>query len=159
MPRHDYVCACGERREVFYLRDKPQVVCACGEEMSLSFATWETVRTQSAYVDNHYYNNGQGEWDEGLGAHVRSRGHRREIMARKGVAEVTDFDKDEFLKRPEYKAPDMDSMVESLEKAAFDLRNGHESAATSVPQTYSDAVDPGMDEGYDTQEVSDAEVE
>lgn len=143
MPLNDYECPVCET----VYSDCLEVPVCCNAQALVYFGNWKTLNTQSAYLDNHFYGNGQDVYDEGLGESYRSRGQRQAIMDRLGVTDAPD--KEEAMVRKPKPAPSTDDMAEALERAAIKVRDNDIPPETPTPDTYHDA---GFDTGYDTQE-------
>jgi hypothetical protein len=65
-----------------------------------------------------------GVYDKGLGEVVCSRKHRREIMKRKGLHEVSKYDKDEFTKDPTITPPTYKEKVDQFDEAVNMVKTG-----------------------------------
>tara|TARA_R110000751_G_scaffold80011_2_gene161295 strand:- start:4404 stop:4802 length:399 start_codon:yes stop_codon:yes gene_type:complete len=128
MAVNDY--RCGNDHE---MRDRirhPGLCSECGLEMKVSYLRWSTVRIPSSAITNEIFNNGQGEYDEGLGKVIFSRKHRREVMAEKGLVEVDKHDRDDLNKDFELKEEDGYVIADRLEKAEAMVRSGEAAGLT-----------------------------
>ena len=118
----------------------------CEQSTELCVLSWNTIHTQSSYLDNHFYDNSQDVFDEGLGVRYRTRRQRQEIMDAMGVTDGADIE--EMGPIPK-KSPVEKDMLDALEEARIRVRDNNLPPETPIPDTHKD---PGMDAGYDTQE-------
>ncbi len=126
MPRYEYKCGCGWHG----LLIRPLEECAatgcpaCGQVMPRTYTAMGMPYTQSPLIDNREFNNGLGVFDRGLGEVVMSRKHRREIMERKGLQEVSKYDRDVLLKDPEIKPPSAQEATAQFDEAVAMTNSG-----------------------------------
>ena len=107
------------------MNHRNRAICpSCGEDMSRHYSPLGMPNTQSPSIDNKYFNNGMGEYDPGLGEVIRSRKHREEVMERKGLHEVSKYDRDSFLKEPGIKPPSDEQMLNQVEEAEAMVKSG-----------------------------------
>ena len=96
----------------------------CKEAVERTFTILSLPNAQSPKIDNHDFNHGLGVYDKGLGEVVCSRKHRREIMKRKGLHEVSKYDRDEFTKDPTITPPTYKEKVDQFDEAVNMVKTG-----------------------------------
>ena len=107
------------------MNHRNRAICpSCGEDMSRHYSPLGMPNTQSASIDNKFFNNGAGEYDPGLGEVIRSRRHREEVMERKGLHEVSKYDKDLFTKEREIVPQTTAEMKDQVERAEAMVKSG-----------------------------------
>jgi len=127
MPRYEFECSiCGWHGLLKRpMSHSDEAYCPdCKETMERVFTPLGLPYTQIPKVDNHDFNNGQGVYDRGLGEVVYSRQHRRQIMKRKGLHEVSKYDKDEFTRDPTIKPPTDKEKVDQFDEAINMVKTG-----------------------------------
>jgi len=127
MPTYEFECnTCGWHG----LLKRPMSHCGegycpdCKEAVERTFTILSLPNAQSPKIDNHDFNHGLGVYDKGLGEVVCSRKHRREIMKRKGLHEVSKYDKDEFTKDPTITPPTYKEKVDQFDEAVNMVKTG-----------------------------------
>lgn len=96
----------------------------CKSVVERMFTMLGMPNTQIPAVDNHEFNNGQGVFDNGLGELITSRKHRREVMEKKGLHEVSKGDRDLFTKEREHKPMPYEQAKNQFEEAEAMVGNG-----------------------------------
>ena len=127
MPTYEFECnTCGWHG----LLKRPMSHCGegycpdCKEAVERTFTILSLPNAQSPKIDNHDFNHGLGVYDKGLGEVVCSRKHRREIMKRKGLHEVSKYDRDEFTKDPTITPPTYKEKVDQFDEAVNMVKTG-----------------------------------
>lgn len=105
----------------------------CGQIAAIVINRETAPYTQSPALDNHYYNNGQGTFDEGLGCVVRTRAQREQVMRQRGLETCSRTDGDRMIAQSAAQKTPKDEMVECLEHAAYDVRYGRTPPPSPIP--------------------------
>jgi len=162
MPRYEFLCRqCGHHGLVWReIEERTTAPCPdCYAEMGRYYTRMGLPSTQSPAVDNREFNNGGGVYDMGLGEVVTSRKHRREIMERKGLHELSKYDKD-LVNKERTPTPMSDSdAMDQYEKTVARVKSGEwkeglsgeriqeiesgEHRREEIDETKTSKVDPG----------------
>jgi len=127
MPRYEYKCDKCEWHGLLWrtMEQRNSAFCPdCRSEVGRMFTMMGMPNTQIPAVDNHEFNNGQGVFDDGLGELITSRKHRREVMEKKGLHEVSKEDRDLFTKEREHKPMPYEQAKNQFEEAEAMVSNG-----------------------------------
>jgi len=127
MPRYEYKCDECEWHGLLWrtMEQRNDAICPkCRSEVGRIFTTMGMPNTQIPAVDNHEFNNGKGVFDDGLGELITSRKHRREVMEKKGLHEVSKEDRDLFTKEREHKPMSYEQAKNQFEEAEAMVSNG-----------------------------------
>ena len=127
MPRYEFRCPACDWHGLLWksMNHCNFALCpSCGEDMSRHYSPLGMPNTQLSSVDNKYFNNGGGEYDPGLGEVIYSRRHRQEVMEKKGLHEVSKYDKDSFT-TPREPTPMTDAeAMDQYDKAVGMVKSG-----------------------------------
>ena len=154
MPRYGYGCGtCGSEYVLFRAMESRVldrcVACGTVGEYRPLLTTAHAPYVQSAWVDNHAFNNGAGKVNEGLGVETRTRQQERDVMEAKGLAHASDygdFHGPQSLTRKPKPAPDPAIMLDALNKAEHMVKNNLVPPPTPLPEQTRDL----LQEGYET---------
>jgi putative FmdB family regulatory protein len=127
MPRYEFKCPACDWHGLLWksMNHCNRALCpSCGEDVSRNYSNMGMPSTQSPAIDNKFFNNGAGEYDPGLGEVIRSRRHREEVMERKGLHEVSKYDKDLFTKEREIVPQTTAEMKDQVERAEAMVKSG-----------------------------------
>ena len=127
MPRYEFKCDACDWHGLLWksMNHYNRALCpSCGKDVSRNYSNMGMPSTQSSAIDNKFFNNGLGEYDPGLGEVIRSRRHRQEVMERKGLHEVSKYDKDLFTKERELIPQTNEEMKDQVERAEAMVKSG-----------------------------------
>lgn len=127
MPRYEFLCrGCGYHNLVWReSEDCSWALCPdCEKTMERFYTRMGMPGTQSSRIDNQEFNNGRGVYDRGLGEVVTSRKHRREIMERKGLHELSKYDRDLVNKEHVPHPMSHSEAMDQYEKAVARVKSG-----------------------------------
>ena len=134
MPRYEYKCEKCKWHGLLWRTMKQRNDACCPEclsGMGRIYTKMGMPNTQIPAVDNHGFNNGQGVMDDGLGEVITSRRHRREVMEKKGLHEVSKYDRDLFLKERVHKPMPYEQAKNQFEEAEGMAKSGEWKAGLS----------------------------
>jgi putative FmdB family regulatory protein len=127
MPRYEFRCPACDWHGLLWksMNHRNKAICpTCGEDMSRHYSPLGMPNTQMASIDNKDFNNGQGVYDDGLGEVIHSRRHRQEVMERKGLHEVSKYDRDSFTKDREHTPMPFEQAKNQFEEAEAMVKSG-----------------------------------
>jgi putative FmdB family regulatory protein len=167
MPRYEFKCHSCDWHGLLWksMNHCNRALCpSCGVDVSRNYSSMGMPSTQSSTIDNQYFNNGQGGFDRGLGEVVYSREHRRQIMERKGLHEVSKYDKEDFLGERKIKPPTEKEMSDQYDEAVNMVKTGEWKKGLTEKQVQEvenarSATRRGESSGTAKEEDSSAKVE
>ena len=128
MPRYEYKCDKCEWHGLLWkpMEQRNDAICPeCRSELGRMFTTMGMPNTQIPAVDNH------GVYDDGLGELITSRKHRREVMEKKGLHEVSKGDRALFTKEREHNPMPYEQAKNQFEEAESMVKSGEWKAGLS----------------------------
>ena len=134
MPRYEYKCGECKWHGLLWrpMDQRNDAFCPdCRSGMGRIYTKIGIPNTQIPSVDNHDFNNGQGVMDDGLGEVITSRRHRQEVMEKKGLHEVSKYDRDLFLKERDHKPMPYEQAKNQFEEAEGMAKSGEWKAGLS----------------------------
>jgi len=148
MPRYEYKCKECKWHGLLWKAMDHRGTARCPEcsgVVERAYSVMGLPNTQSPVIDNHFFNNGMGEYDPGLGEIIHSRKHRQEVMDAKGLHEVSKNDKHLFTKDREIVPQTTAEIKDQVEKAEGMVQSGEWKAG--LPEKRVQEIENGKSQG------------